>query len=169
LDAQDDTIEFLDTSLGGTGYKGYADLESRIEKKISKLILGHADALDSTAGKIGASQGEDSPTAKALEDKKTKDGVFITDVINCELLPRLRNLGFAIPEDVMFEFKNDSEQHENNNNIVEMAVKIKQAGLQISKDYFEEQTGIKLFDLPASLSSPAPSQSVKNRLESLYK
>jgi hypothetical protein len=155
--------------LGGTGYKGYADLEQRIEKKISKLILGHADALDSTAGKIGSSQGEESPTAQALEDKQTKDGVFITDVINCELLPRLRNLGFAIPEDVIFEFKNDSEQIETNNNIVELAVKIKQAGLQISKEYFEEQTGIKLFDLPAVASSPIPSQSVKNRLESLYK
>lgn len=169
LDAMDDTIEFLDSSLGGTGYKGYADLESRIEKKISKLILGHADALDSTAGKIGASQGEESPTAQALEDKQTKDGVFIIDVINCELLPRLRNLGFAIPEDVKFEFKNDSEQNENNLNIVDMAVKIKQAGLQMDKEYFEEQTGIKLFDLPAVESSPTPSQSVKNRLESLYK
>jgi phage gp29-like protein len=169
LDAQDDTIEFIDTQLGGTGYKGYADLEQRIEKKISKLILGHADALDSTAGKIGASQGEESPTAQALNDKKAKDAVFITDVINCELLPRLRNLGFAIPDDVMFEFKNDSEQQENNDNIVEMAVKIKQAGLQMDKDYFEEQTGIKLFDLPAVASSPIPSQSVKNRLESLYK
>jgi phage gp29-like protein len=169
LDAMDDTIEFLDSSLGGTGYKGYADLEQRIEKKISKLILGHADALDSTAGKIGASQGEESPTAQALKDKQTKDGVFVTDVINCELLPRLRNLGFAIPDAVKFEFKNDSEQNETNNNIVEMAVKIKNAGLQMDKDYFEEQTGIKLFDLPAVASSPTPSQSVKNRLESLYK
>lgn len=169
LDAQDDSIEFLETQLGGTGYKGYADLEQRIEKKISKLILGHADALDSTAGKIGASQGEESPTAQALNDKQAKDGVFITDVINCELLPRLRNLGFAIPEDVTFEFKNDSEQNENNYNLVSLAVQIKQAGLQMDKDYFEEQTGIKLFDLPAVASSPAPSQSVKNRLESLYK
>lgn len=169
LDAVDDSIEFLDTQLGGTGYKGYADLEQRIEKKISKLILGHADALDSVSGKIGASQGNESPTAQALEDKQTKDGVFVMDVINCELLPRLRNLGFPIPEDVRFEFKNDSEQNENNSNIVEMAVKIKQAGLQMDKEYFEEQTGIKLFDLPAVASSPSPSQSVKNRLESLYK
>jgi hypothetical protein len=69
----------------------------------------------------------------------------------------------------MFEFKNDSEQIETNNNIVELAVKIKQAGLQMDKEYFEEQTGIKLFDLPAVASSPTPSQSVKNRLESLYK
>jgi phage gp29-like protein len=169
LDAMDDTIEFLESSIGGSGYKGYADLENRIEKKISKLILGHADAIDSTPGKIGESQGKDSPTAKALEDKKTKDGVFLTDVINCELLPRLRNLGFAIPEDVKFEFKNDSEQNENNENIVAMAVEIKKAGLQMDKDYFEEQTGIKLFDLPAVASSPSPSQSVKNRLENLYK
>jgi hypothetical protein len=50
-----------------------------------------------------------------------------------------------------------------------MAVEIKKAGLQMDKDYFEEQTGIKLFDLPAVLSSPSPSQSVKNRLENLYK
>jgi phage gp29-like protein len=169
LDAQDDTIEFLESTLGGSGYKGYADLEQRIEKKISKLILGHADALDSTAGKIGASQGNESPTSQALDDKQAKDGIFVMDIVNCELLPRLRNLGFAIPEDVKFEFKNDSEQNENNANIVAMAVEIKKAGLQMDKEYFEEQTGIKLFDLPAVASSPTPSQSVKNRLESLYK
>jgi phage gp29-like protein len=169
LDAMDDTIEFLDSSLGGTGFKGYADLEQRIEKKISKLILGHADALDSTSGKLGSNQGEDNPTSQALKDKQTKDGVFVTDVINCELLPRLKNLGFAIPDGVKFEFKNDSEQNENNKNIVAMAVEIKKAGLQISKEYFEEQTGIKLVDLPAVELNPTPSQTIKNKLENLYK
>jgi hypothetical protein len=70
---------------------------------------------------------------------------------------------------VKIEFKNDSEQNENNKNIVAMAVEIKKAGLQISKEYFEEQTGIKLFDLPAVELNPTPSQTIKNKLENLYK
>lgn len=170
LDAMDDSIEFLDSSLGGTGYKGYADLEQRIEKKISKIILGHADALDSVAGKLGATQGEESPAGQALEDKQTKDGVFISDVVNCQLLPRLRRLGFNIPENAKFCFKNDAERNENNKNVVNLAVEIKKAGLQMDKDYFEEQTGIKLSDIaPVPTSNRIPSESVKNKLKNLYK
>ena len=108
-----------------------------------------------------------------MEDKQSKDGVFITDVINSELFPRLRKFGFNIPDDCTFEFKNDREVHENNDRVIGQAVEIKKAGLQMDKDYFEEQTGIKLFDLPAVQSSPEPIQtpttSIKDKLKNMYR
>lgn len=164
MDDMGDTIEFMETAKGGNGWQGYDNFEQRIEKKISKILLGHADALDSVAGSIGATQGENSPTAKALEDKQSKDGSFITDIVNNNLFPKMRNLGFNIPIDAKFEFKNDSEVNENNAKITALAVEIKKAGLQMDKAYFEEQTGIKLSETTA----PVLGQSIKNKLDKLY-
>lgn len=167
LDEIGDSIEFMETAKGGNGWQGYENLEQRLEKKISKLILGHADALDSVSGTLGATQGEENPTTQALSDKKTKDGGFITDIVNSELLPRLIKLGFKLSPTDKFEFKNDEEVQDNNKKLIANAVEIKKAGLQVDKDYFEAQTGIKLSDVPVVKTSP--SEMIKNKIENLYK
>lgn len=175
----EDHIEFLETALGGSGYKGYADLEARCEKKISKLILGHADALDSTPGKLGSNNGKESPSYKALIDKQTKDGAFITNVINDMLLPRLRNIGFAIPDNCLFKFKNDAEEQEirekediANKAAADIAYTLKQAGLQMDAKYLSDRTGIPveeiLAPLPSFNTTKSLNSSVKNKLEKLY-
>lgn len=161
----EDEITFLETSLGGTGYKGYENLEVRLEKKISKIILGHADAIDSIAGKLGNSGGE-SPAEQALEDKQTKDGAFIANVINKDLIPKMRNLGFSIPDDVRAVLKNDAEIMESNNAIINQAVLMQQAGLTMEAGYFTEQTGI-----PVNVAAPISkglTPEIKNKLERIY-
>lgn len=158
MDSIDDTIELIESKSIGNSYQAFANFEKRLQQNISKIILGHADALDSVPGKLGASQGSESPTEQALEDKKTKDGLFITNIINTILLPRLRKLGFDIPQDVKFEFKNNSEVFENNNRLADLAIKINQAGLQIDAEYFEQETGLKL---DKTIIKDIPSQSEK--------
>jgi phage gp29-like protein len=145
-----DEIEFLETALGGTGWKGYENLEDRCKKFVSKIILGHADALDSTPGKLGGGQdGEQSPVAKALSDKQTKDGRFIQPIVNRELIPRLRDLGFKIPEGWEFVLNNDDEEVEqreredkNNKATADIAQVMKNAGMEMDDKYFTERTGI---------------------------
>ncbi len=146
-----DEIEFLETKLGGTGYQGYDNLEKRCEAKVSKIILGHADAMDSTPGKLGAGQGDDnSPVAQALRDKQVKDARFMLPVINKQLFPKLRNLGLMnIPEDYKFRYKNDQEEEafrerQDKSNLVtaQIAQTMKNGGLKMSADYFQERTGI---------------------------
>ena len=171
LDAMDDAIELIESGNVGTSYQAYENFEVRLQKLISKLLLGHADALDSTAGKLGATQGDDNPIAEALEDKQSKDGYFITEIVNDELLPRLRKLGFAIPDDCVFCFKNDHEIHENNERVADISVKVKQAGLQVDKEWFEENTNIKLAETPEAIA-PTTTQdktSVKDKIKNLYK
>lgn len=146
-----DEIEFLESALGGTGYKGYDNFDQRLQKLISKVLLGHSDAMDSTPGKLGSGDGEFSPGQKALEDKQTKDGTFVETIINDTVLPALRALGFLIGEDVRMSFKNDAEVMQNANSLADIAVKIKNGGLQIDADYFTQQSGIKV-----SLPTPAP-------------
>lgn len=145
-----DEIEFLETALGGTGWKGYDNLEDRCKKFVSKIILGHADALDSTPGKLGGGQdGEQSPVAKALSDKQTKDGRFIAPIINRELIPRLKELGFQIPDGWEFVFDNDDElveqrerEDKNNKETAGIAKTMKEAGMEMDVVYFTERTGI---------------------------
>lgn len=179
MDDIGDEILFLEAKNSGTAWQSYDNFEQRLEKKISKIILGHADALDSVPGKLG-NDGEESPAAKALKDKKTKDGDFVTSVINNDLLPRMRELGFPIPMNAVFEFKNDEEVFENNNRTVEMAEKIYKSGLQMDPAYFEKETGIKLKEpepvvepgaVPGDEKKPGEKLpvNVKNKLEELYK
>lgn len=172
MDALDDQIDLIESANVGSSWQAYSNFEKRLQGLISKLILGHADALDSTPGKLGGNQGEESPTAQAMEDKQSKDATFIMDAINSELLPRLRTLGFSIPDDCLFEFKNDAEVQENNDRIISQAVEIKKAGLQMDKDYFEEQTGIKLSEVAPIDSTPTvvpATTSIKDKLKNIYK
>jgi len=176
-----DEIEFLETALGGTGYKGYDNLEARCEKKISKLILGHADALDSTPGKLGSNNGDDNPVHEALEDKQTKDGAYIENLINKELIPRMVELGFNIDPETKFSFKNDAEaaeirmkEDESNLKTATLFKTIKDAGGSPDWEYFSKRTGIKtekeaVKEPVEKPFKPAFSESVKNKLENLYK
>lgn len=178
-----DEIEFLTNSMSGTGYTAYESLEDRCQKTVSKIILGHADAMDSTPGKLGSGQGEDeSPVAKALKDKQTKDGKFVERVINGQLLPKMRLLGFKIPEGFKFVFKNDQEkeafrerQDASNKVTAEIAQTMKNAGLKMDAKYFEERTGIVATEIEEEPQPGTPEEDdkkqlekVKNKLNMLY-
>ena len=161
-----DEIAFIESSLGGTGFQGYDNFEMRLEKKISKLILGHADAIDSVPGKLGNST-KKSPAEIAMEDKQTKDGSFIANVINNGLLVNMRSLGFSIPDDTKAVLKNDAEIMETNNAIIAQAVQMSLGGLIMDGKYFTEQTGI---PVAAPVVPPKPNfePSIKNKLEKIY-
>jgi len=168
LDAQDDTIEFLESSFGGNGFQGYDNFEKRLEDKISQIILGHSDAVKSIAGKLGNSN-EDSPAQQALEDKQTQDGNFVSSVINGKLFEQMRNLGFDIPMDVKAVLKNDNEQMEMVDSMAKLAETLKKGGLQLDAEYFTKQTGIPVTSAP----QPAPLQklptSIQNKLNEIYR
>jgi hypothetical protein len=173
-----DDLELIESKSSGQGFKIYESLEQRCEKKISKIILGHADALDSTPGKLGGGQGEESPVSQALEDIQTIDSRFLENNINTELLPRLRELGISIPDDLCFEIKNDNEREEmrlredtSNKVTAEIAQVMKNAGLQMAPEYFEERTGIPTQAVPTATPPTVGgiTNSVKNRLNEIYR
>lgn len=174
-----DEIEFLENGMAGTGYTAYESLEDRCQKIVSKLILGHSDAMDSTPGKLGAGQGDNNPVSVALKDKQVKDGKFIERIINGQLIPKMRVLGFKIPENIKFEYKNDAEreayrsrQDASNKVTAEIAQTMKNAGLKMDAQYFEERTGIKTSEVEQPVEdaeSKAQAVKVKNQLIELYK
>lgn len=164
-DHTDDII--FHPSGGGTGYVAYDNFEERIEAKVSQLILGHADAMKSIAGKLG-NDSADSPAQMALRDKQTNDGEFIINIVNNLLIPKLRLRGFNIPEGITASLLNDNEEMDNANNVLDLAVKMKQAGLQIDSKYVTEQTNIPVME---QVIKPTPKFGtvITNKLNKLYK
>ena len=164
----EDEITFLETALGGTGYQGYDNFEQRLEKKISKIILGHSDAMDSVPGKLGAGQqgGQKSPVEQAMDDKATKDGSFVQNIVNTKLFENLRNLGFPIPPETVAVLKNDAEVKEFNDSVIDQAVKMQTAGLTMDAKYFTKTTGIPV--AAPALPIPSFTPSIKNKLEKIY-
>ena len=168
----DDEIDFIETGLGGTGYNGYDNFEKRLHGLISKIILGHADAIDSIPGKLGNS-GKKSPAELAMEDKQTKDGSFMSNALNDILIPKMKKLGFNIPDGIRAILKNDAEIMETNNSIIDQAVKLYSAGLQVEPDDFTKQTGIKVSLIqkasPEPIKKDKPlTNEVQNKLNDLY-
>lgn len=143
-----DEIQFLETALGGTGWQGYDNFETRCMKMISKIVLGHADAMDSIPGKLGNNNG-DSPVEKAKKAKQVKDGKFVQPNINNQLFPRMKKFGIGLPEGYKFVFNNDDEKEEmrqrqddSNQKTAAIAQTMSTAGLKMDPKYFEERTGI---------------------------
>lgn len=170
-----DVIELVESKGNGQGFKIYESLEKRCEQKISKLLLGHADALDSVPGKLGGGNGEESPVKQALEDCQSIDSRMLTDNVNGELLPRLRKFGVALPDGLHFEICNDSEQAEqreredkSNKATADIAVAMKQAGLQMDAAYFEERTGIPTKAIEVTQIGNEFSKKIQNKLNRLY-
>jgi len=155
-----DTFTLHNGSSNGNGYKSYNDLRTAVHGGISKIILGHEDAISSVPGKLGASQLVNSgsktndgdaatPVAKALRDRQTDDGQFVEDLINDKLLGQMREIGFVIPDDAEFLFLNDAEEREvqalvtdKNQKVATLALTMMQGGLKMDESYFTEMTGV---------------------------
>lgn len=165
LDEMGESIELVSSQLGGTGYQGYADFEKRLEAKVSQLILGHADAMSSIPGKLG-NDNEDSPMMRAMKDKQTKDASFVLPYVNKVLFDKLRALGFVIPDGVTAVMLNDNEEHEQAERVTDIAVKIKQAGLQVDGVWFTEQTKIPVTVMEAPVKTDT--NKISNRLKEMY-
>ncbi len=165
---KEDKLEVLQGS-GGNGYKSYADFQQRIEKNISKLLLGHSDAIESTPGKLGASQGggnkpggDHSPVQTALDEIMQSDAGFIEPIVNKELLTRLRFHGIDVPEELTFKFLNSEEeediQRKKNDVNLQLSSIVKNltgSNLEVDPAYFEETTGIKVSKVEQPIIAPA--------------
>jgi hypothetical protein len=159
-----DEIVFHSSGGSGTGYNAYDLFEKRLEAKIYQLVLGHADAMISIPGKLG-NEGEESPAAVALADKQSKDASFILPLVNQVLFTAMRNLGFKIADGVQAVMLNDNEENEITDTVTNIAVKMKQAGLQMDAKYFTEKTKIPVSETPTPTPKPT---NITNKLIELY-
>jgi len=171
-----DEIEFINESGGNNGYKAYESFQSRCEKTISKLILGHDSALDSVQGRLGNNNSEKSPAQLALNEVEAVDNKFLEYVINDKLLDKLRNLGMPIPKDCKFKFLNNREDAAARDNesvsIQKVATIVKtfsDSGFKVTPKWIKDQTKI---DVTESEEKPSAaenfSKEIQNKLNQTY-
>ena len=167
-----DSIEILQNTMGSTGFNIYADLEKRNEAKISKIILGHADALDSTPGKLGSDANGAAITA--LREIQTNDGKYIENIVNGLLIPKMRQVGFAIPEGVYFKFEDNEDQEamelaelDKQKKLADITQVLKNSGYSVDPVWLAEELEIPLVKA-APITAPTFTQEVQNALNKLY-
>lgn len=164
---RDSSIEMMNGAGAGQSTI-FLDLIGQSEKMISKLILGHADALDSTPGKLGA----ESSVEEALEVIREADGAFIESVVNGNVIPKLVALGIKELNGVKLKFSNSSEEEEAKNKqqeyiakVSDNVFKLSQAGLSVDPKQVEELTGLKITTKPVT---PGASPSIQSQVNNLY-
>lgn len=173
-----DTIELVESKNAGTGWQGFENLEQRLEAKITKVLLGHEDAMKSTPGKLGSGQndGKKSQVEEALDETESVQTMLAENTTNEELIPRMQEMGFNIPLGCKGKFLNNKEKQEirdeqNRQNAIEadIALKMFQAGLKYDPVQFEERTGIKTSEVVAAVAGGPLPQSIKSKLQQIYK
>lgn len=167
-----DKIEILQNTMGSSGFNIYADLEKRNEAKISKILLGHADALDSTPGKLGSDANGAALTA--LREIQTNDGIYIENIVNGLLIPKMRQVGFMIPEDVYFKFEDNEDQQamdlaelDKQKKLADITQVLKNSGYSVDPLWLAEELEIPLIKT-APTTAPTFTQDVQNALNKLY-
>lgn len=99
-----DEIQAL--QIGGSDtFKIYDALTERVNSELSKLIIGQTMTTDS-----GSSRSQAEVHDKTLGEIAEADRELIECIVNDELLPRLRALGYPIPEEARFQYDLQREQ-----------------------------------------------------------
>lgn len=181
LDEDQDTIELLESKSAATAYQTFKDFEERLHSKITKVLLGHEDAMKSTPGRLGSGQvsGKKSPQDEALDSVETEQCNMIERVTNEMLVPRMRKIGVNIPEQdgYAFRFLNNKEKQEireqedeSNAKAAAYILSLAQAGYQVDATWITKRTGIPLTlkPMPGVTKNPLP-EDVKNKLKAIYK
>ena len=164
-----DEVELVESSKG-KGNQGFEDFETRMLKMINKVVLGHADAIDSQTGKLGAQ----TEVQKAIDNKEKLDNRWMEDALAAQVIPKLMNLGLPIKPGYYIKIINNKEQEQQranedaSNQITATIFKtIKDAGGDADWKYFTERTGI-----PVEKSEePAPpmiGKDVAAKIKALY-
>lgn len=166
----DEEIEFIQGKGSGTGNDVYDNFEQRMEKKISKVILGHADAMDSKAGKLGA---KDEDVQKALNAIAGDDSKFLTNTWNSVILPKMRANGISVPENLKFALRNDTAKAEaqmaenaDRKQVADFIKTLTDAGFSPDEKWVSDRIGIPVSkSMPGQITQP---ESMQARLKNLY-
>ncbi len=163
----DSSIEFVSGASNGQSTL-FMDLLDKSDKMISKLLLGHADALDSTQGKLGA----ETSVEEALEVVRESDAAFVESVMNHNVLPKLSALGLSIFKGRKFKFENSGEEQEAKEKeqdyitkVADNVLKLSQAGLSVDPKQVEEMTGLKITTKPVAIGA---TPKIQDKLNNLY-
>ncbi len=92
---------------------------------------------------------------EVANDRHESDKLFVQNVINKQLLPKLAQLSSVYSQLAGLEFDWDESEQLNNAEYLDRVVKLTQAGFSIDPEAVAERTGIPITGI-ASQTEPAP-------------
>lgn len=129
----DDTIKFIQTSTSDS-FQVYNQFIERMNSELSKLIIGQTGTTD-----MGKNRGSDDVHQNVADEYGKRDEWFLRSFVNGKFIPFLKNLGFSIPDDAVFQTEKESGM--NLAELGKLAIELLKVG-DIEEGYIEETFGI---------------------------
>ena len=156
----------------GAAYKCYHDNIEINKKLVTALMLGHEDAMSSIPGRLGSAQNqEESPQAKAIREVQSDQTAWESSVINDNVIPKLRELGFDIPENLTYGYMNNEEESDakkiedqHDKDFIDNIKTLADAGFTVSPEYISQRLGVAVERIEEPLPVFASPQGVKPSL-----
>lgn len=150
-------IEFQAAASGAGGADLYERLLDRLQKLVSKAILGRSDAADATSGKLGNEQ----TSSEVRRDILESDAAELTETINAQLVRPFVDLNFG-PQARYPTLKLYVPDPEDLAGLVDMLSKLVPLGLRVEQSVIRDKFGLpdpdagaELLGAPASPVIPA--------------
>lgn len=137
-------INVMDTS-GTSAHQIFDQLIERTNKEMSKLILGQTMTTDD-----GSSHSQAEVHRRVAEDRHLSDKMYVKNVVNAELLPRLTAMGIGSFEGYAFDW--DTTEELTLTELIDTVTKLSNH-YEIDTDYITEKTGIPILGLKSSGSA----------------
>ena len=130
-------IDFVDAVSGAGGADLFERLADRLDKLISKAVLGRSDAADSTSGKLGGEQYASEVRRDILEG----DAAELSGTINEQLTRPFIDLNFG-PQDAYPEIQLFVPDQEDLAGLVDMLAKLVPLGLEVEQSVIRDKWGL---------------------------
>lgn len=145
-------IDFQAAASGAGGADLYERLLDRLDKLISKAVLGRSDAADATAGKLGNEQASSEVRRDILES----DAADLSETLNAQLVRPFIDLNFG-PQQRYPTLKLHVPDQEDLTGLVDMLAKLVPLGLKVEQSIIRDKFGLPDPDEGAELlGAPVP-------------
>lgn len=153
----DDLIEIVESGRSDA-YQVFDMMIQRCNSEISKLILGQTGTLDEKAY-VGSAEVQE----RVLKNVAYNDEFFIEGVLNYQLMPMMVRLGI-LPQGAKITVKAEEDLSLLDQSKIDIEL-IKTGKFTFAPEYLEEKYGSDVIPV----NDPASVESIKNRLDNLYK
>jgi phage gp29-like protein len=157
----DDVIEGFNMGSAANGQQFFENLIRLADEQISKSLLGSTMVLDNGSSRSQSEVHEDN-TEKFIKSV-CRLAKFITDK---ELMPRLRKIGFDVPEDARLVWDNSEKLTMKDRATV---INILSNKFKVSTDVASEFVGIELEEKPEEPSQFGPGNPINGAIKDYYK
>lgn len=131
---EDDEIIFHN-GVAASNTSTFKEFCERMDKGMSKALVGSTMVLEDGSSRSQSEVHERNTSAFVISYQR-----IIAEWINEQIIPKMRILGFAIPEG--YKFKWDNTETLSKTQIVDLISKLNSSGYNVPVDYVIEQTGI---------------------------